>query len=267
MPACPHCGHDADPSRAECPLCGTSLPDRGRPDAAGPSEDRSGIGGRESDPVPWEDPDLPFPEDLWRTWRESLFSPGEFFRRVTDRGTVVRALLYYLLATVAGAFFALLWQSLWFSLVDLGARLEAGGAAAAGPVISFFTSPFVALLALVVFTLLYHLAALVLAPRHRGMAGTARVLCYAAGPSVLAAVPLLGTVVGGVWSLVLQVVGLREVHRTTTPRALLMVFWIWILFFLFTLGLVVLAAVLGSSAGEIGPLVLGWGPHGLPPVR
>jgi hypothetical protein len=198
---------------------------------------------------------MPFPRDLWETWTGSLFSPADFFGRVTDEGTIVRALLYYLLLTVAGAFFALLWQAVGFSMLDTEAYLGAGRAAAAGPVVSFFTTPFVALFALVLVTLLYHLGALLLAPERRGLAATARVVCYAAGPSVLAVMPIFGSLVGAVWSLVLQVVGLREVHRTGTGRALVMVFWIWILLFLFTLGLLVLAAALGGGGADTGPLV------------
>lgn len=274
MPACPHCGHETDAGEVECPLCGTPLegaprgeeglePAAGTHDGAaaaaadagrvGPGAGRSAVSGGEQ--VPWEDPEMPFPRDLWETWKGSLFTPAEFFGRVDDEGTVLRALLYYLLLTVAGAFFALLWQAVGFSVLDTEAYLGAGRAAAAGPVVSFFTTPFVALFALIIVTLLYHLGALLLAPERRGLAATARVVCYAAGPSVLAVVPIFGSLVGAVWSLVLQVVGLREVHRTGTGRAVVMVFWIWILLFLFTLGLLVLAAAVGGGGADTGPLV------------
>jgi hypothetical protein len=36
-------------------------------------------------------------------------------------------------------------------------------------------------------------------------------------------VPIVGTLVGAVWGIVLQVVGIRTAHRTTTGRAALVV--------------------------------------------
>lgn len=257
---CPHCGHETEAD--VCPLCGSELAGRGSADRgpAGAAAGHTG-GGDDRDPagprarrapdegrsVPWEDPSLSFPTDLWRTWRESLFSPGRFFGRVDDRGSLARPVLYFLLVSVVGAVFALVWQTVWLSGPGNVYPGGAGGALA-HPAVSFFLAPFLALIGLAILTMIYHLGALVLAPDRRGMGGTARVICYAAGPSVLALVPFLGSLAAGVWTLVLQVVGLREVHRTTTGRAVLMVFWLWaVLFVLFVLGAVILALVAGPG--------------------
>lgn len=258
MPACPHCGHEAEPTATECPLCGTSLGE-GHGDAPGsPGERRAGGGGGEAgdaegEPVPWEDPGIGFLAGFLGTWRESLFDPESFFGRVRDRGSIARALLYFLLVTVVGAFFTLAWQSVWISVLEMGAYVRAGEATAVGPVLSFFVSPFLALFGFLMATVVYHVAALVVAPDRRGMGGTARVVCYAAGPSLLAVVPLVGSLVGAVWTLVLQVVGLRRVHRTGTGRALVMVFWLPASFVILAVVLLLVAAALGSG-GEGGAL-------------
>lgn len=223
MPTCPHCGHDADASADECPLCGTPL----------------------DGPVPWEDPRLGFAAGIRETWRESLFEPARFFGRIRDEGTVLRPLLYFLLVTVATSLAALVWEAQGLTLAHMAGYVEAGGAAAAGPAVSFVLSPVIAVVIALVLTVTFHLGALMVAPDRRGMGATARVVFYAAGPSVLAAVPILGPVVGAVWGLVLQVVGLREVHRTTIPRGVFMVFWPWLAF----AALAVLAALLVAWVG------------------
>lgn len=253
MPTCPHCGHEADARARECPLCGTPLSADADGGAGRPGGERAearpgeavGPGG----PVPWEDPELGFLEGAGRTWRESLFEPDRFFRRIRGGGTVARPLLYFLLVTVVAAFFGLVWQAAGVAFMDVASYAGAGDAMALGPVVSFLVSPFAALAGLLVATLVYHLGALMVAPDRRGMAATARVVCYAAGPSLLAVVPVVGSLAGAIWTVVLQVVGLREVHRTTTLRALFMVFWVAVGFFL--LGIAV-ALVVGLVGGDVG---------------
>lgn len=243
---CPHCGHETE---AEvCPLCGSKVAGAGEPAREAPA----GAAGREGGPVAWEDPSVPFPENLWRSWRKSVFAPTGFYRRVGGGGSMARPILYYLLLSVTGAVLALVWRTVWLSGPSASSYLDGGAGVLTSPAVSFFLAPFLALAGLVVSTVLYHLAAVVLAPDRRGMAETARVICYAAGPSVFAVVPVAGSLVAAVWTLALQVVGLREVHRTSTVRAVLMVFWIWIVVFVLGALAVVLAvgAGLGSMAGD-----------------
>lgn len=239
---CPHCGHETEADT--CPLCGSEVTG-----PEGPASERR-PGGEEGRTVAWEDPRVPFPADLWRSWKESLFAPAGFFGKLTESGYFGRALLYFLLMTVVGAVFVLAWQT----ALPLPAGPEASEALPAWwrPEVRFFLAPFVALTGLVLTTLVYHVGAVVLAPERRGPGATARVVCYSAGPSVLAALPILGSVVAGVWTLVLQVVGLREVHRTTTGRALVMVFWLWIALFVFGAALIALAIAVGAGDGGAG---------------
>lgn len=211
--ACPHCGHESEAD--VCPLCGSEMPGaasgagREGPGAPGPAA-ASG----ERGPVPWEDPGLGFPADAWRTWRESLLEPTSFFGRPAA-ASLVRPVLYFLLVSVLGAFFHLVWQAYLYT------PLAGEGAAYGGGlyVVQFFATPFVVLIGLGIQTLVLHLFVLMLAPEHRGIGSTARLICYASGPVVLAAVPVLGALAALVWSFVLEVVGIREVHRTTTGRA------------------------------------------------
>lgn len=252
--ACPHCGHET--GAETCPLCGTEVAasspagepsGRSAPEREpGGTEQAAGASGRPGDPgrVAWEDPGVPFPENLWRSWKASLFAPAAFFRRAADGSGLARPLLYFLLVTVTGAVFSLFWQ---YAPGPVPAW-DMGRGAPMGPAVGFFVAPFAALVGLAISTLVFHLGALVLAPDRRGIGATLRVVCYAAGPSVLAAVPVVGGPVGLIWTWVLQVVGLREVHRTGTGRAVVMVFWIWGLFLVFLAGLIVLA--LAGGAGE-----------------
>lgn len=233
---CQHCRYEIRESRTECPLCGAELPA-----AAG-----AGVTG---EVVPWEDPEVPFPLDLFRTLREAMLEPGRFFASLRFEEPLARPVLFYLILMVASAFFTLLWEA---SGLYGFLRGSAGLAAAGGgtnPLLVFLFSPFLGLLGLGFEVLVYHLLVVIFVRDRRGLAATARVLCYGASPLVLNIVPFLGSLAGGVWSLVLVVIGLREAHRTTTGRAVVIVLIPVALLFLFvvTAGIVALAVLKGGG--------------------
>lgn len=251
MPACVHCGYRAEPGEAgegSCPLCGGRLELR-EGESAGGGEP----GGRpESALTPWERREAAFPSDLLGSWWESLTSPLRFYGRVDWEDGWARPLLYYLLFGVAGQLLFLLWQD--------GAMAGGGAApylrglgipAAEADVFLFFLSPFVALLSLAVTAAMVHLGVLLLAPERRGIAATARAACYTSGPAVLQAVPWAGTLVAGLWTLFLLVVGVSRAHRVSLWRAaaaaLLVPFGLFLLAVL--LAVAASALLVGAAAG------------------
>lgn len=230
MAVCPHCGFEAEEGASACPLCGTRLgastgSEAGVDVATAAEAPGGGAGAAAPEPAegppPWEDPGASLPENFIATWRESVFEPGRFFPRVPWEASLPRPVLYLLIVMVIAAFF-----NLWWSALGVAAPLalgvtgqEAGMGRGAAALVEFFISPFAALFSLAISTLVFHFFALFLAPQHRGLGATARVICYASGPAVFSIVPILGQLVGFVWGLVLTVVGVREAHRTTTGRA------------------------------------------------
>lgn len=246
MPACPHCGFDTGEGATTCPLCGSRT---GSSAAAGGSAPRVGDHGRVAGPAAgWEDPRGTFPSNLIATWRASLFEPAAFFRGLPYGAPLARPVLYYLIVSVTSAFFVLLWGSVSDSLFP---TLALGSFQQVGPLVQFFFEPFGALIALGVGTLVLHVLALVLAAEPRGMGATLRVFCYAWGPSVFTIVPILGPLVGFVWSVTLLLVGVREAHRTTGGRAAVIVLTPILLLLATLFLLVVLLVALGLTAGEV----------------
>jgi hypothetical protein len=87
--------------------------------------------------------------------------------------------------------------------------------------------------------MLLHLFLALFGGANQGLTVTLRVVAYAQAPVILAVVPLLGCV-GGIWGLVLYIVGLAAAHRTETWRSALAVFAPVIL----CIGILVIGAVL-----------------------
>ena len=174
--------------------------------------------------VPWEDPEVGFPEDLGRTWIESLTSPVSFFQRMEPEAPLARAVLYFLFMAVGAALFSLLW-GLAGSAPELPPQaadvidLDPRGIQLFG----FFLSPFANLILLGLAAVSVHLFVRLLTNSSHPLLATTRVICYASGPALLTIVPWAGEIVGWIGSAILLTIGIREVHGTTTGRATLTV--------------------------------------------
>jgi len=96
---------------------------------------------------------------------------------------------------------------------------------------------------------IYHLCLIILGAAKGDFWATFRTACYASGPQLFQIVPLLGGMVGPIWQLVLVVIGIKVVHKTTYSRSLLAVFLPTIL----CCGIVLLIAI-AIFGGVIGAL-------------
>ena len=174
--------------------------------------------------VPWEDPEVGFPEDLGRTWIESITSPVSFFQRMEPEAPLARAVLYFLIMAVGASLFSLLW-GLAGSAPELPPQaadvmdLDPRGIQLFG----FFLSPFANLILLGLAAVSVHLFVRLLTDSSRPLLATTRVICYASGPALFTLVPWAGEIAGWIGSAILLTIGIREVHGTTTGRATLTV--------------------------------------------
>jgi hypothetical protein len=199
-------------------------------------------------------PDFPWPpraddsavEALATTWRESVFHPASFFRRMPREFDFGWVLGYYLIIGVVGAGISLFWHMvLGPSLFER--LLPAQPGETANPVVDFLLSPLWLLVGLYIAAGIVHLFLLLVRGAKHGFGPTLRVFCYSAGPQVFGVVPYLGPAVGGIWSLVITVIGLRETHETTTGRATAAVLIPVVLLLGLVVLMIIAAALLGLS--------------------
>jgi len=66
----------------------------------------------------------------------------------------------------------------------------------------------------------------------RGFEATFRVVSYSQATSVWGLVPLFGGLIGGIWQVVVQIIGLREIHETSYLKVII-AFLIPVLFVFF----------------------------------
>lgn len=194
---------------------------------------------------PWENDGASFPRDLFRSWMEVMLRPVEFFRALNSASPFSKPLIFFLVFSVLGATLSMLSR--------MAGGME-GYDFLGGPVyiwFSFFASPFIALLGLAMNVGLTHLGVLLFIPTRKNIGVTGRMYCYVAAPTVMALVPFLGWLISIVWALVLSVIGIQQVHETTTGRALaavlVPVFAIGLAFMMLGVLLAFLAVAMGGA--------------------
>jgi hypothetical protein len=186
---------------------------------------------------------------LAATWKESVFQPAAFFRRMPGEYDFGWVLGYYLIIGVIGAGISLFWEMVLGP--SLAERWLPAGAEAGNPFVDFLLSPLWLFVALYIAAGVVHLVLLIVRGAHHGFGKTLRVFCFSPGPQLFAVIPFLGTAVGGVWSLVITVIGLREAHATSTGKALAAVL-IPLFFFMMLVALMVIAGMLVGLGRAVG---------------
>lgn len=196
---------------------------------------------------PWPPPTGSVVDALGHTWWRSVFQPRTFYRNMPPRAAIGPVLVYYLGLGVLAEGIQLFWSTVLGSLGDQTAWLErlglAGSAAAWSPAVGFLLSPLYLLVSLFVAAGVTHLLLRILAAGSGGFNVTLRTFAFSYGPALFRVLPVLGTLVGSVWMIVVVIIGLREGHATSGARAAAAVLLPLVgLAFLYLLMLLLLAA-------------------------
>lgn len=178
--------------------------------------------------IPWEQRDqLGFGEALVRTLKLSLFEPSAFFAQLPPHGptpppplgAVGSPILYAVVVGVPSTIVGIFWQLVASSIGILGGDGDDTLFDLGTSILVACLSPIFIPVGLAIHSVVVHIFLLILGGAHRGLLATFRADCYATGPILFQVIPLCGVMVSAIWVLVLTVVGLRVVHRTTVTRA------------------------------------------------
>ncbi len=189
----------------------------GRPTGGGPTREPAGDPERSSggefnlqDPI----------NSFINTARRVLLEPTNFFRGIARQGDFLNPAIFALICALISA---LLSGILSFVLSPLfavpGETDEALAGGILGFVLSLILSPIYTAIALIVGAAIYHLLVLLFVrPGNAGFEATFRVVCYVAAIQLVSWIPIVNFI-AGIYGLILSILGIREVHRTTTGRA------------------------------------------------
>jgi len=187
-------------------------------------------------------------EGFFTTVQQVAFQPREFFARLPRRGDYGGPLLFYLICVVISAFFGGLLQLASVPWRYGPAWQEAAGQGGVGGwLASLIFAPLGGTIAVFLLAGVVHLLVLlVLGGRHEGFEATFRVAAYAGVTNLATWLPVVGPLVG-LYGIYLAIVGIRELHGTTTGKAATVVLLPFAI--LFALTWLVLMAALAAALG------------------
>jgi len=225
---CPGCGKEIPDVYAgvRCPSCGASLvPGVAAPGGSGAPPPSSGPAG-----VPWENRQtLGFFPALFENVRLCLFEAAKFFEQMPKRENLGAALGYLTILGWVGAAGGFLWSLALRGpqmalLRNMGIEPPARTLAPALEGILYFgailLAPVFILIAAFIWCAIVHVILWIIGGAREGFEATLRVYSYSAGStSLFHLVPICGGLVGLIWSLVLQIIGLSRAHGVSPGKA------------------------------------------------
>jgi hypothetical protein len=171
------------------------------------------------------------------TATKSLVHPTQFFSKLPKDAGYLNPILFGVMTIVLSVVFAFIWSSL----------LSRGG----GLFVFLIGIPFIVLgsfimipIVLFVGSGILHLCLLLVRGANEGYQATFRVVSYSSVPSLFNAIPIVGSI-ASLWSIVLTVIGLREIHKTSTGKSVVAV----LIPAVVVVALAVVAALAAFSAG------------------
>lgn len=183
--------------------------------------------------LPWEQPDAGA-GSFFPTAARIITSPLEAFAQMSLTVDLVRPIAYFVSWALLGACISQIWSFLFFDFFLgvarslAGSRFEQFAPFMQKPgsiqiVVGLVVTPLVALIVLFVWSAIVHLMLTLLGGANRGFAATLRVMCYAQTTQLAVVLPGIGGLIGFVWRLILETVGLAQVHKTDIWKAALAV--------------------------------------------
>ncbi len=221
-----------------------SWPTGGPPPPAGPAAG-----------LPWEmRPQVGFADALVDTVRLFATSPREAWSRTREKGDYGQPLFFAICVGWVGAAFNIVWSMMfgqvWLRFVPPDVRDMVTGFAArtvGWTVVQIFVAPLGVLIGLFVGAAILHVCLAIvggLSGSGAGFEGTVRVVGYSWVAQLAHIVPIFGGLIAMVWTLVLWVLGIERLHRTTQGRAVLAV----VIPIALCCGCILIALLLGGAA-------------------
>lgn len=217
---CPQCRQRFQISRD--PLNFNTEEPKQEPIVAQAARDSGPIPGRS--PAPWERrDDLGLWQGIFQTFKEVLLSPERLFKGLTFNKGIGEPLAFGLLIGSIGGMFGLFWQSLISSgdMLNFGESLFGRFAVLFLFLIMLIVIPLVVTAWMFIYSGILHLLLLIMGAGKNGFEATFRVIAYSQAAQALGAIPFIGSATGFVWQLIVQVVGLREIHETSYLRVII----------------------------------------------
>jgi len=222
MVTCPQCGFE-QPETDECIKCGIIISKYMQFQQMAQSlEGKVREISTEEETVPWEGGEGIIGAFL-ETVRKSLFSPTQFFKKVAEGEGYWAPLIFGVISGIIGTFGAILWQ--WLFMAQYIPVVGPLSAIPLGFILTILLISMPLLIAISIFigSAINHLCLMIVGGNKNGFKATFRAVSYAWSGYLFGIIPVIGGIIGSIYSLVLIIFGIREGHGISTGKAALAV--------------------------------------------
>lgn len=235
---CPQCGFE-QPESDECGRCGIVISKFMQyQDMARSIEGQVREISMEEKISPWESGGGFFWAYL-RTTKEALFSPTQFFKKVSAGEGYWSPLIYGVLSGLIGFGVSLVYQ--WFLFSSLiPPRVHAFIPYNLILTFALIGIPLMTASSIFIGSAITHLCIMIVGGNKKGFQATFRAISYSFCAHLFDIIPFIGSLIGSIYMIILVIIGVREGHGITTGKAALAV----LLPLIVVLGLGILAAIL-----------------------
>ncbi len=237
MITCPQCGFE-QPETDECIKCGVIMSKFVQYQEMARSVEGQVREISSEEYTPWESGEG-FIGAFFKTTQEVLFSPTKFFKKAAVGEGYWSPFIFAMISGIIGSGVALLWQWLFLSGV-VPQQIFSVTTHSVFLTVAVISIPFTVALSIVLGSGVTHLCLMIVGGNRKGFGSTFRAICYSYSAALCYIVPFIGTLVGGIYLLVLAIFGVREGHEISTGKAVLAVLLPLIVVF----GLGILLAIL-----------------------
>ena len=212
---------------ATCPRCKTRFDFRagnGAFDFEGESSrysPKKPVGRRRT---PWEERSkLGLWRGLCQTFKGTLFTPGPFFRSTAFDSGLAEPFAFGLLFGSLGTMFGFFWQFLivGFGFLPASSDLVTWPGRYALFWGAMILSPVLVTMGLFITSGITHVLLMVVKGGRHGFRATFRVTAYGQATQVFSLIPFVGGLIGGVWLLIIAIIGLKEIHEISYARVIM----------------------------------------------
>jgi len=203
---------------------------------------------------PWENrSELGVWNGIYQTFKAVLFSPENLFSNMTYQGGIKEPMAFGLLLGSIGTMLGFFWSFLIMSrsLLPIINSLLPQFQISRSFIIAIFMfimviSPFLVAINIFITSGILHLLLLIFGAGKNKFEATFRVVSYSHATQVWSLVPFIGALIKWFWQLIVNIIGIREIHETSYLRAIIVVLLPLIMKLLMVVGVFIMLFIYGS---------------------
>jgi len=166
---------------------------------------------------PWENERPPLQRFI-DTMKGVLIDPQNTFGNMRREGGLQPPLIYYLIGAAVAIIAAILWNFLGIGMGMPGRHAAAGAAMGIGFLVIIL--PVCYIIGIFLGSLILHFLLGLFGGQNHPFETTFRAVAYANGSSMpLSFIPMCGGIIGGIWGMVVLIIGLAQMQETTIGKS------------------------------------------------